>query len=68
MAVGIVGVSQAVCQLGSVLGVVLTVLLVEHAGVTKADFNSLYGLLVALAVMTGLSCLAVNTRPISRGA
>jgi MFS family permease len=56
-------VNQATRQIGSVLGVAITVLLVGHAGVMKADFNPLYGLHIGLALMTGLLCLVVNTRP-----
>lgn len=61
-------VNQAVRQVGSVLGVALTVLFVGHAGLTKADFGPLYGLHVGLALMTGLLCLVVNTRPARPGA
>lgn len=56
-------VNQAVRQIGSVLGVALTVVFVGHAGLAKADFIPLYGLHVALALATGLLCLAVNTKP-----
>jgi EmrB/QacA subfamily drug resistance transporter len=56
-------VNQATRQIGSVLGVAITVLLVGHAGVIKADFNPLYGLHIGLALVTGLLCLVVNTRP-----
>jgi EmrB/QacA subfamily drug resistance transporter len=61
-------VNQAVRQVGSVLGVAITVLFVGHAGLTKADFSPLYGFHVGLALMTGLLCLAVNTRPARQGA
>jgi MFS family permease len=56
-------VNQAVRQIGSVMGVAITVLFIGHDGLTKADFTPLYGLHISLALMTGLLCLAVNTRP-----
>ena len=56
-------VNQAVRQVGSVLGVALTVLFVGHAGLTRGDFAPLYGLHIGLALLTGTLCLAVNTRP-----
>ena len=56
-------VNQATRQIGSVLGVAITVLLLGHAGVTRADFTWLYGLHVALALLTAALCLPVNTRP-----
>ena len=56
-------VNQATRQIGSVLGVALTVLVLGHAGVQRGDFSVLYGLHVALALCTALLCLPVNTRP-----
>ena len=50
-------------QIGSVLGVAITVGLLGHAGLQRADFDTLYGLHVALALLTGLLCLPVATRP-----
>ena len=45
-----------------VLGVVVTVLFVGHAGLARADFLPLYGLHVSLALLTGALCLGVHTR------
>ena len=56
-------VNQATRQIGSVLGVAITVLLLGHAGVTRGDFTWLYGLHVLLALLTAALCLPVNTRP-----
>ena len=56
-------VNQSVRQIGSVLGVAITVLFIGHDGLTKGDFNPLYCLHFGLALITGLLCLAVNTRP-----
>ena len=56
-------VNQATRQIGSVLGVAITVLLLGHAGAHRGDFTWLYGLLVVLALLTAALCLPVNTRP-----
>ena len=57
-------VNQATRQIGSVMGVAITVLLLGHAGLTHASFVPLYGCHVALALLTALLCLPVNTRPV----
>ena len=46
-------VNQAIRQIGSVIGVALTVVMIGHAGLTGADFSQLYGMQWALALMTG---------------
>jgi EmrB/QacA subfamily drug resistance transporter len=56
-------VNQAVRQIGSVLGVAITVVLIGHAGLAREDFSLLYGLHVGLALVTALCCLAVDTKP-----
>ncbi|WP_051241528.1 MFS transporter [Azohydromonas australica] len=56
-------VNQATRQVGSVIGVALTVLLVGHAGVQRGDFSGLYVLHILLALATAACCLAVDTRP-----
>jgi hypothetical protein len=56
-------VNQATRQIGSALGVALTVALLGHAALQRADFNALYLLHGALALLTGLLCLPVDTRP-----
>lgn len=56
-------VNQAVRQIGSVLGVAITVVLIGHAGLARGDFTALYGLHAVLALVTGAFCLAVNTKP-----
>ncbi len=56
-------VNQATRQIGSVLGVALTVALLGHAALQRADFDALYLLHGALAVLTGLLCLPVDTKP-----
>ena len=56
-------VNQATRQIGSVMGVAITVLLIGHAGLTHADFMPLYACHAALALLTTLLCLPVSTRP-----
>ena len=56
-------VNQATRQIGSVMGVAITVLLLGHGGLTHTSFTPLYGIHVTLALLTALLCLPVNTRP-----
>jgi EmrB/QacA subfamily drug resistance transporter len=59
-------INQATRQIGAVLGVAITVLLLGHAGIRHADFVPVYAIHVALALLTALFCLPVNTRPSKR--
>lgn len=56
-------VNQATRQIGAVLGVAIAVALLGHAGLQRADFDAMYLLHGALALLTGLLCLPVDTRP-----
>ena len=56
-------VNQATRQIGSVLGVALTVALLGHATLQRSDFNDMYLLHGALALLTGLLCWPVDTKP-----
>lgn len=56
-------VNQAVRQMGGVLGVAATVAFVGHSIPQIEDFRSLYLTHVALALITALLCLRVDTRP-----
>jgi len=56
-------VNQATRQIGSVMGVAITVLLLGHAGLTHESFVPLYICHAALALLTALLCLPVNTKP-----
>ncbi|WP_240669495.1 MFS transporter [Achromobacter spanius] len=56
-------VNQATRQIGGVMGVAITVLLLGQGAVSHADFSPLYMGHVGLALLTALLCLAVDTRP-----
>ena len=56
-------VNQATRQIGSVLGVAFTVALLGHASLQRSDFDAMYLLHAALALVTGLLCLPVDTKP-----
>ncbi|RQP21885.1 DHA2 family efflux MFS transporter permease subunit [Piscinibacter terrae] len=61
-------VNQATRQIGAVIGVAITVMLLGHGVVQRSDFNAVYGLHIGLALLTALLCTVVNTRPASRSA
>lgn len=56
-------VNQATRQIGSALGVAITVALLGHAALQRSDFDVLYLVHGTLALLTGLLCLPVDTRP-----
>jgi EmrB/QacA subfamily drug resistance transporter len=56
-------VNQAVRQMGAVLGVALTVALAGRAAPQLADFRTLCWIEIALAVVTAVACLPVDTQP-----
>lgn len=56
-------VNQATRQIGSVLGVAITVLLLAHEHLTHASFVPVYAIHIGLALLTVLLCLPVDTRP-----
>lgn len=56
-------VNQAIRQFGSVLGVALTVVIIGGATFALADYQRLSHTYAALALLAGLLCLGVNTRP-----
>ncbi len=61
-------VNQATRQIGAVIGVAITVLLLGHGVVQRSDFDAVYGLHVGLALLTAALCVFVNTRPAARPA
>ena len=56
-------VNQATRQIGAVIGVAITVLLLGHGAVGRGTFDSVYALHIALALVTAAICSFVNTRP-----
>jgi MFS family permease len=56
-------VNQATRQIGSVLGVALTVVLIGRHDLQFTDFRMFYAWILAFAILTGVLCLAVNTPP-----
>jgi len=58
-------INQATRQIGSVMGVAITVLLLGDAGLQRADFNAVYLCHMSLALLTAALCLPVNTSPVS---
>ena len=56
-------VNQATRQIGAVIGVALTIVLLGHGSLVRSDFTPVYAAHVTLAVITALLCLPVNTRP-----
>lgn len=55
--------NQAVRQIGGTLGVALTILLLGKDAIERADFVSIYCTHIGLALLTGLLCSAIQTRP-----
>ena len=56
-------INHAVRQVGTVIGVSLTVLLLAKADLQIADFHHIYAIHITLALITGLLCLPINTHP-----
>lgn len=56
-------VNQAIRQIGSVMGVALTVLLLGGGALQRPDFNPVYLGHVMLALVTAALCLPVDTAP-----
>lgn len=54
-------INQAIRQIGSVMGVALTVLLLGRVGLSRADFDPVYLCHMCLALLTAALCLPVNT-------
>jgi EmrB/QacA subfamily drug resistance transporter len=59
-------VNQATRQIGSVLGVAITVALLGHVALQRPDFDALYGLHLLLALATAALSLAIDTRPATK--
>lgn len=59
-------INQAIRQIGSVLGVAITVALVGHINPQISDFRNLHLTYIVLALATAMLCLGVNTIPARR--
>lgn len=57
-------INQAIRQIGSVMGVALSVLLLGGAGLQRGDFNAVYLWHMSLALLTAVLCFPVNTLPV----
>lgn len=56
-------INNAVRQIGAVIGVSITVLLLAKSPLQIADFKLAYSIHIALALMTAMLCIPVNTHP-----
>ncbi|MBB4126963.1 putative Mn2+ efflux pump MntP [Xanthomonas translucens] len=56
-------VNQAVRQIGSVMGVALTVLLLGSGSLQRSDFDAIYLCHLSLALVTAVLCLPVSISP-----
>jgi EmrB/QacA subfamily drug resistance transporter len=56
-------VNQATRQIGAVIGVAITVLMLGHGTVQRGTFDAVYAIHVVLALITAVICMFVNTRP-----
>lgn len=54
-------INQAIRQIGSVIGVALTVLLLGSADLQRADFDAVYLCHMSLALLTAVLCFPINT-------
>ena len=59
-------VNQAIRQIGSVMGVAFTVLLLGSAVLRRADFDVVYLCHIGFALLTAALCLPVNTLPAAK--
>jgi EmrB/QacA subfamily drug resistance transporter len=56
-------INHAVRQIGTVIGVAITVLLLAQTKLQITDFMPVYSIHIALALITALLCIPVNTHP-----
>ena len=56
-------INQAIRQIGSVIGVALTVMLLGSVALHRADFDSIYLCHMGFALLTAVLCLPVSTLP-----
>ncbi|WP_047537062.1 DHA2 family efflux MFS transporter permease subunit [Methylotenera versatilis] len=56
-------ISHAVRQIGTVIGVAITVLLLAQTKLQITDFTPVYAIHIVLALITAMLCIPVNTHP-----
>ncbi|MDI1309663.1 MAG: DHA2 family efflux MFS transporter permease subunit [Methylotenera sp.] len=56
-------INNAVRQIGAVIGVSITVLLLTKSSLQIADFKPIYSIHIVLALITALLCIPINTHP-----
>ena len=56
-------INNAVRQIGAVIGVSITVLLLAKSPLQISDFKPTYSIHIALALMTAMLCIPINTHP-----
>lgn len=59
-------INQAIRQMGTVMGVAITVVLLAHPSIQLADFHNLYYLQLGLVLTAALFVTQVDTRPKSQ--
>ncbi len=56
-------INHAIRQIGTVIGVAITVLLLAKAPLQIIDFKTTYAIHISLALITALLCIPINTKP-----
>lgn len=56
-------INHAVRQIGTVIGVAITVLLLAQVKLQITDFTPVYSIHIALALVTAMLCIPINTHP-----
>lgn len=56
-------INNAVRQIGTVIGVSITVLVLGKAQLNPTDFTPTYSIYIALALITAVLCIPINTHP-----
>jgi hypothetical protein len=56
-------INHAMRQIGTVIGVAITILLLSVSEMQVSDFTILYATQIALALLTAVFCIPINTHP-----
>lgn len=59
-------INHAIRQIGTVIGVAITVLFLAKAQLQISDFRATYLIHISLALLTALLCIPINTNPKQR--